>query len=98
MIGCGVSMTQWRSTGVLLAAALFASGCSVVDEKRQAYRASESSAPLQLPDALTPPATDNALVLPVLQGARPAADAPPFDTRPPAPANLPVEAKPETRE
>lgn len=91
-------MNKFEVSLALLVATLLASGCSVVDEKRQAYRASESSAPLQLPDTLTSPASDNALVLPLLRDERPAADAPPFDTRPPAPANLPVEAKPETKE
>lgn len=92
-------MVQCRSVSLMLtAAALLASGCSVVDEKRQAYRASESIAPLQVPDALTNPASDEALVLPVLQQPRPAASAPPFDTRPPAPTNLPVEVTPEVKE
>lgn len=79
---------------MVLVATLLATGCGVVEEKRQAYRASESIAPLQLPDSLDSPVSNEALLLPELQQSRLAADAPPFNTRPPAPANLPVEVKP----
>jgi uncharacterized lipoprotein len=87
-----------RSAALLFFATFCLAGCSIVDEKRQAYRHSESIAPLQLPESLTPPESADALTLPVLQQSRPAADAQPFDTRPPAPANLPAEAKPELKE
>jgi uncharacterized lipoprotein len=90
-------ISAMRGAGALLLAALSISACSVVEEKRQAYRQSESIAPLQLPDSLTPPASADALTLPVLQ-SRPAAAAVPFDTRPPAPVNLPAEIKPEPKE
>ena len=91
MIGC-------RSAGLLLlSTALLLGGCSIVNEKRHAYRHSESIAPLQLPESLTPPSMGEALMLPVFQQQPPAADAPPFDTRPPAPVNLPAEVKPGTK-
>jgi len=90
-------MVRGFSAGALLLSALLVSGCSIVEEKRQAYRQSESIAPLQLPESLTSPASDDALMVPVLQQSRPATDAPPFDTRPPAPANPPPEVKPEVK-
>ena len=83
---------------VLVTTALLATGCSAVKEKRQAYRSSESIAPLQVPDSLSRPSSDEALMLPEFQQPRPAADAPPFDTRPPEATNLPVEIKPEVKE
>lgn len=80
--------------GWLLAAIVVVAGCGVVEEKRQAYRASESIAPLRLPESLTPPANDYALMLPDLRSA---AVAGPFDSRPPAPVDLPVEAAPRAK-
>ncbi len=80
-----------RAGLLLLTIILVASGCGVVEQKRQAYLTSQSIAPLQLPDSLTSPASDNALMLPERS-----ATAAPFDSRPPAPANFPAEVKPET--
>ncbi len=82
-----------RAGLLLLAAVLLASGCSAVEEKRQAYRASESIAPLRLPDSLTPPANHDALMLPELGST---ADVP-FDARPPLPVNFPPAVKSETK-
>lgn len=92
----GASLFRGGGTLVLFCALLTA-GCGAVEERRQAYRASESIEPLRIPAGLTAPASAEALPLPGLL-SRPAADAPPFDTRPPAPANLPAESPPEPKE
>ncbi|MDZ4261285.1 MAG: hypothetical protein U1B30_03015 [Pseudomonadota bacterium] len=82
-----------RAGLLLLTIVLVASGCGVAEQKRQAYLTSQSIAPLQLPDSLTPPVSDDALMLPELPPATSAAA--PFDSSPPEPANFPVEVKPE---
>ena len=82
-----------RAGWLFLAVVLLASGCSAVEEKRQAYRTSASLAPLQLPASLTPPTHRDALLLPEVAATAGA----PFDRRPPRPANFPPEVTSETK-
>lgn len=93
----GVAGQHCRSGAALLCALMLLAGCSGVEEKRQAYRQSESIAPLKIPAPLNAPDSSNAFMLPELQ-SRPAPDAPPFNTRPPAATNLPIDTKTESQE
>ncbi|HGX94091.1 MAG TPA: hypothetical protein ENK35_12330 [Candidatus Tenderia sp.] len=50
--------------GLILVALLVLSACSVVDEKRQAYRHAKALPPLQIPAGLDRPDETHALMLP----------------------------------
>ena len=65
---------QAFAAGLLLAVI---TGCSVVEEKRQAYRQAESVPPLELPQYLDATSSDSALMVPEVKSTEAPNPAPP---------------------
>jgi len=75
-------MTHARCAILAFSAAILLSACSGIEEKRQAYRQSESIAPLKVPPHLNRPQGQQVLMVPEVNKADLGDQ--PFDVSPPA--------------